>query len=138
MSKTNIVSLAGVAGGFLTFGEQHEAEQRTTKMVLEMHEVSKATGADPLCGVVVFATDGRTFRAAGNADSHPVITAIEDARMAGLGIKSIAVSVADNRAHNPLPEDALEALSEFDGLTVLLVGIDKSVAIGQVKNSIAA
>ncbi len=135
MSKTNIVT---TIGGSINFGDMHEGEQRVVKKVHEMRDASKMIGADPICGAFVYGSDGRGFGAAGNADAHPIITALEDARMAGATVKSIAVSVPDNRVHNPLPADVLDALADFDGMKVLLVGDDRSVVIGEVRTSIAA
>lgn len=138
MSKTNIVSRAAEAGGFREFRDLHEGEQSVVKKVLELRDASKMIGADPICGAYVFGSDGRAFGAAGNVDAHPVITALEDARMVGATVKSIAVSVPDNRVSNPLPAEVLDALEGYDGMFVLLVGDDRSVVIGEVKASIAA
>lgn len=140
MSKANFVSLAGIAGGFRTFAEMHEGEQQTVRRVHEMRDASGMIGADPLCGAFVFTKDGAKFGAAGNVDSHAVITAIDDARTSGANrISSVFISVPDNRVANPLPEDALNAVAELgDEVMVLLVGDDRSVLIGKVKTSAAA
>lgn len=139
MSSAKFVSLLGIAGSFRTYGEMHEGEQKTVKLVHELRDASRMIGAEPLCGAIVFTHGGDKYGAAGNVDSHAVITALEDARSAGANsIASVAISVPDNRVHNPLPEDALQALSELGEVTVLLVGDDRSVLIGTVKSSAAA
>lgn len=140
MTKSNFVSLAGIAGGFRMFHEMHEGEQQLVKRVHEMRDASRMIGADPLCGAFVVTTSGSKYGAAGNIDSHAVITAIDDARRAGANhISSVVVSVPDNCVANPLPEDALRAISELGPeVTVLLVGDDRSVLIGTVKVSAVA
>ncbi|MBS2003054.1 MAG: hypothetical protein JST44_16190 [Cyanobacteria bacterium SZAS LIN-5] len=138
MNKANFVTLA-VTGALRSFNEMHEGEQKVVKLVHELRDASEMIGAEPVCGAIVFTRDGSKYGAAGNTDSHAVITALEDARSAGANsIASVVISVPDNRVHAPLPEDALAALAEFGEVTVLLVGDDRSVLIGTVKASAVA
>ncbi len=139
MSKANFVSLAGVVGGYRMFHEMHEGEQSVVKRVHELRDASRMIGADPLCGAVVVTHSGSKFGAAGNVDVHPVITALDDARVCGANsVASVVISVPDNRVHNPLPEDVLQALLESGVELVLLVGDDRSVLMGNIRASIAA
>ncbi len=117
--------------GSITFGEMHEGEQKTVKKVHELRDASVVIGSETPCGAIVFArADGTSFGASSNVDENAALIALNMAREAGYTNNvTLAVSIQDNTARNPLSEDVLQALSEFGPATVLLVGDDRSVVI---------
>jgi hypothetical protein len=140
MSKSSLVLHLGTVGGIRTFHEMHEGEQRVVKLVHELRDASVIIGGESPAGAVVFER-GSSHRVgvAGNVDEHVVITALNDARLAGITSDiTVAVSVENNRSSAALPDSVVEALSEFGSVTVLLVGDDRSVAIATVGNNAVA
>jgi hypothetical protein len=117
--------------GSITFRDMHEGEQKTVKSVHELRDASIAIGSAAPCGAIVVAReDGTSFGASSNVDENAALIALNMAREAGYTNNvTLAISIQDNTARNPLSEDVLQALSEFGPATVLLVGDDRSVVI---------
>lgn len=138
MSKKVNIILTAIQGGFMQFHEQHEGEQRLVKRVLELSTCSAACGASTPNGAIVYGS-GNSVGFSGNLDAHSAVLALNDAVANGNTRNvTLAVTVADNRAHAPLPDDVLEALVNFDNVTVLLVGPDRSVVVAKASEPLAA
>jgi hypothetical protein len=113
-----------------SFRDMHEGEQATVKDVHEARDLSSMVGADKPCGAIMFNRDGGDkFRAASGQKIPAGISVINSAKDAGWTRVTLAISVADNMIANPVDDEVLAALAQFDDVTVLLVGDDRSVVI---------
>lgn len=114
------------------FRSMHQGEQQTVKDVHEIRDISGSIGgADKPCGAIMINRDAgnQKFRAATGKTVRAEMQVIADAKKEGWTRVTLVVSVPDNMVANPVDAEVIEALSQFDDVTVLLVGDDRSVVI---------
>lgn len=140
MTQPSIVLHLSTPGGFKTFAQMSEAEQQLVNRVHELRSVSSMIGAESPCGALVICRRERIrICVAGTPAEHPAVAALDDARMAGVTSDiTLAFSVENNRSRDSIPDEVLEALSDFGPTTVLLVGDDRSIAIATTNEATAA
>lgn len=131
MTKPSLVLHLSTPGGFRTFAEMNEAEQRFVERIHALREISSSISDGPPCGALLFRRHDRSrFMSVSSLGEHAAVTILKTARMFDVTTDIIlAFSVEDNRSLDSVPDEVLEALSDFGPTTLYLVGDDRSIAI---------